>query len=104
MLSRRAALATSFGARLRGLLGRRGWRGLDGIWIEPCAGVHSLGMRFSIDVLLVDDAMTVVALLAPLRPWRLGAVHLEAAAALEVPVGTVDRTGTQVGDALALEE
>ncbi len=102
VVAERAELATSFISRLRGLIGRRGWEGLDGLWIEPCAGVHGLGMRFAIDVVLLDEALGVI-WVGTLRPWRMGRIHLDARAALELPAGTADRTGTAIGDVLALE-
>ena len=66
-------------------------------------GVHGFGMGYAVDVVLVDDAYIALAL-QTLAPWRVGRVHLEARAALELPAGTLARTGTEVGDALVLEE
>lgn len=103
VLAERARVARGFFERARGLLGRRGWGDLDGLWIEPCAGVHTLGMRFAIDVVLVDGAMRVLAV-QTLRPWRLGRLHVDAAAALELPVGAALRCGVSAGDLLALDE
>ena len=102
VLAERAAEADTFTERALGLIGRRGWGATDGLWIEPCAGVHALGMRFPVDVVLVDGAMTVVAV-QTLHPWRIGRPRLDAAAALEVPVGTVAASGTRCGDSLAVE-
>lgn len=102
VLARRAELAETFLERLRGLLGRTGWGETDGLWIEPCAGVHGLGMRFAVDVVVLDGTLTVLGV-ERLRPWRVGRVHLEAAAALELPAGTAAKTGTVPGDLLALD-
>jgi uncharacterized membrane protein (UPF0127 family) len=102
VLGHRVSLARTFGLRLRGLIGRRAWGEHDGLWIEPCAGVHSLGLRFAIDVVLVDEAHAVL-WLGTIEPWRLGRMHLDARAALELPAGTLVRSGTTVGDRLAVE-
>jgi uncharacterized membrane protein (UPF0127 family) len=103
VLAERALLAHGFLERARGLLGRNGWGELDGLWIEPCSGVHGLGMRFPIDVVVVDAAMTVVAV-ETLRPWRIGRLHLDAAAVLELPSGRARGARVEPGDLLALDE
>jgi uncharacterized membrane protein (UPF0127 family) len=100
-LAERAQVADTFLRRLRGLLGRRGWGADDGLWIEPCAGLHALGMSFPVDAILVDEGLRVL-WARTLRPWRLGAFHLEARAALELPAGTLETTGTRPGDVLEL--
>jgi uncharacterized protein len=102
VLGRRVEVAESFVRRLRGLLGRRGWGPSDGMWIEPCAGVHGLGMSFAIDVVLIDEGLHAI-WVQTLHPWRLGRIHLDARAALELPVGTLARTGTSPGDRLRIE-
>lgn len=100
-LAERVEVADTFLRRLRGLLGRTGWGPSDGLWIEPCAGVHALGMTFPVDVILVDEGLRAL-WAGTLRPWRIGGYHLEARAALELPVGTLERTGTRPGDRLEL--
>ena len=62
-----------------------------------------MGMRYTIDVVLVDEA-NVALWIQTLDPWRLGKIHLDARAALELPAGTLERTGTEVGDVLVFEE
>ena len=98
-LGQRIEVARGFFSRLRGLIGRRGWGKTDGFWIEPCSGVHAFGMRFTIDVVLVDEELRVL-LVQTLKPWRVGKIDLRAYAALELPVGTAVGTGTVAGDEL----
>ena len=45
--------ADSVAARLRGLLGRDGLPAGTGLWIRPCNAVHTLGMRFAIDIVFL---------------------------------------------------
>lgn len=103
VLGDRVSLARTFTQRLRGLIGRRSWGDQDGLWIEPCAGVHGVGLRFAIDVVLVDESGSTL-WLQTLEPWRVGRMHLDARAALELPEGTLARTGTELGDTLVLDE
>jgi uncharacterized membrane protein (UPF0127 family) len=60
-------------------------------------------MRFAIDVLFVDPGGSVVKRCVEIRPWRVAAGGISARAALELPVGVVERSETQIGDRLAIE-
>ena len=62
-------VAESFGSRLRGLLGRDGIEGA--LYLHPAKSVHTLGMRFPIDVAFVDRELRVLRTVA-MRRWRLG--------------------------------
>ena len=62
-----------------------------------------LFMRFAIDAVFVDRARRVVKTRVELRPWTLAAAARGAAEVLELPVGTIARTQTQVGDELSYE-
>jgi uncharacterized membrane protein (UPF0127 family) len=105
-LTRKAYLATELmlagthWTRLRGLMGTRAGKfpAGKGLWITPCHGVHTLGMRFAIDVVYLDSKRIVVHVEEALRPWRLAPVRLRAASVLELPPSTVSQTGTALGD------
>ncbi len=99
------ALAHTHWSRLRGLLGtssddfRNGW----GLWIHPCRGVHTLAMRFPIDVVYLNRAGTVVHVQHNLQPWRFSPIRMEAVSVLELPSHTVARTGTALGDSIEIK-
>ena len=61
-------------------------------------------MRYPIDVIFLDGALTVVAVQEGLKPWRVTRIHRRARAVLEVPAGTVAETGLAVGHCLTLVE
>ena len=73
-----------------------------GLWITPCRGVHTLAMRFPIDVVYLDRAGTVVHVEQNLPPWRFAPVRLQAASVIELPCRTVASTGTSVGDKIEI--
>jgi uncharacterized protein len=103
-LASRLAVADTHWTRLRGLLGMGAGefsKGL-GMWIVPCHGVHTLGMRFPIDVIYLDRDMTVIHVQSGLRPWRVAPVRGEAASVLELPCTTAVETGTAVGDRIEI--
>lgn len=90
-------VARALPARLRGLLGRREWGEIDGLLIDPCNGVHTMFLRFAIDVVFLDGDDRVVAI-ERLRPYRLGRIHPRARRALELPEGTAERFQLCAGD------
>lgn len=47
--------ARGFFARMRGLLGRRGLDRGAALILAPCSSVHSLGMRFDVEVLFLSS-------------------------------------------------
>lgn len=108
--TRRAYLATQLSvanthwARLRGLMGRTpdDFRAGGGLWIVPSHGVHTLAMRFPIDVLYLDHRKVVVHLEQALKPWRIGTVSARTRSVLELPQHTVQSTGTDVGDEIEI--
>ncbi|MBV8774600.1 MAG: DUF192 domain-containing protein [Deltaproteobacteria bacterium] len=61
-------------------------------------------MRFPIDIVFLGQSDTVIKIHASLKPWRLSAMVLGAHKALELNEGAVTRSGTTVGDLIAIDE
>ena len=100
LLATQVAVANTHWTRLRGLLGvsQDDFGNGCGLLILPCRGVHTLAMRFPIDVVYLNRAGTVVHLEHDLHPWRFSSIRMNAASVLELPSHTVARTGTALGD------
>lgn len=98
------AVADTYWTRLRGLLGLTSddFGNGSGLWIVPCHGVHTHGMRFPIDLVYLDRRMNVIYVQSGLRPWRCAAVRTQAASVLELPCHTVAETRTAVGDRIEI--
>jgi uncharacterized membrane protein (UPF0127 family) len=94
-------VADTRAARRRGLLGRDGIEGA--LLIRPARSVHSIGMRFPLDVAWCDRDLVVVRV-APLRPNRMTRPVARAAAVLEAEAGSFARWGLVVGDQLELQD
>jgi uncharacterized membrane protein (UPF0127 family) len=94
--------ADSFFRRLVGLLGRKQLGEDEGLWIEPCDSVHTLFMRFPIDVAFVDRSGVVVRKLDRLPPWRATRIHHRARACVELAAGVLQKYGVVEGSRLAL--
>jgi hypothetical protein len=73
-----------------------------GLWIIPSRGVHTCGMRFSIDVLALDDDGIVVDQVSRLKPWRIRLPRRGTAGVLELPSGTLEASGTKLGHRIEL--
>jgi hypothetical protein len=84
-------------ARRRGLLGRDSIEGA--LLLVPARSVHTIGMRFPIDVAWLDAELTVVRT-ARLSRNRLSRPVLRAHCVLEAEAGSFARWGVQVGDQL----
>ena len=86
--------------RARGLLGRDPPPDATALVIEPCRAVHTLGMRFPIDVVFCTGRGVVLRIVAALPPGRL-AQQKGAARVLELRAGEAARLGLRVGDRLS---
>jgi hypothetical protein len=60
-------------------------------------------MAFSIDVLFLDRESNVVGVEENLSPGRFAPIRWKAKTVLELPAGTIRRTGTQLGDRIEIE-
>ena len=100
LLGDRIGVADRWWLRLRGLLGRPGLAQGEGLLLDPCRGVHMLGMHFPIDVAFLDRSGAIVAVYHALAPGARTGWHQTATAALELPAGTLQASGTGVGDTI----
>ena len=95
-------IADSFCGRLKGLLGRRSLPRGTGLLLRPCNSIHSFFVRFSFDVLFLDSNCKVVHQIERMRPFRISPVVKGVRMTLELPAGSIIRSGTKIGDQLFL--
>ena len=94
-----AEVAETFAQRSRGLLGKSSF---DGALIMPrTRSVHTLGMRFAVDVAVCNKDMVVVGV-TTLRPWRMSLPRRGGRSVVEAQAGAFERWGLRVGDQLEL--
>lgn len=74
----------------------------EGLWIAPCEGVHTWGMKFPIDVVFLSKKRQVIKIRKDMDKRGI-AFCLWAHSVLELPAGTLEQTGTQKGDQLEFE-
>jgi uncharacterized membrane protein (UPF0127 family) len=96
--------AASLWAKFMGLMGRPSLAPGSALWLPDSNGIHMMFMRFPIDAIFLgrpdsDGTRVVVAVHRDLRAWT-GLVPFVRGAhgVLELPVGAIDDSGTQLGD------
>ncbi|MGW7464079.1 DUF192 domain-containing protein [Streptomyces xantholiticus] len=94
-------IAATYGTRRRGLLGRDGIAGA--MLLTPCNGVHTIGMRFPIDVAYLDRELRVLAV-RTMRPWHVGLPRLRARVVLEAEAGRMAAWGVRTGSQLTITQ
>jgi uncharacterized membrane protein (UPF0127 family) len=83
-------------SRMRGLLGRSGLERGEGLLLKPCGSVHTLFMRFPIDVVFLDRELSVLAVRAAVPAWRTARAQ-GAKVTLELGAGEASRLGIAPG-------
>jgi uncharacterized membrane protein (UPF0127 family) len=109
VLANEVESARSLWAKFKGLMGRPSLAQGAGLWLPDSNGIHMMFMRFPIDAVFVgraaaDGTRPVLSVHRALPAWR-GLVPLVRGAhgVLELPVGTIDASGTVVADLITLE-
>jgi len=110
-IAERLEVADGLWGKFMGLMGRPTLEPDAGLWLTDSNGIHMMFMRFAIDAVFLgnpdpgrEGARPVVSVHRGLRAWT-GLVPLVRGAhgVLELPVGTIERSGTAVGDLVMLE-
>ncbi|HVF11009.1 MAG TPA: DUF192 domain-containing protein [Abditibacteriaceae bacterium] len=124
VLCEKCGVADNMFTRGRGLLGKSALPAGEGLLIIPCPAIHMFGMRFALDVIFLTRENIVTDCVENIAPGKLyvakaRGLHSEAIidpplpapkeamnpyAAVELPVGTIARTSTQIGDQLAIKQ
>jgi uncharacterized membrane protein (UPF0127 family) len=101
--ARRIEYAVRWHERMRGLLGRTSLGDDAAMVIKKCNAVHTLCMKFAIDLVFVDKANRIVRIVENVRPGRFCVWGgWRAAHVIESEAGQLDFGKLKVGDALEL--
>jgi uncharacterized membrane protein (UPF0127 family) len=101
-LATKVRKADNFLTRLIGLLKRKHLGPEEALWLMPSKGIHTVGMKFPIDVVFLNRDHQVLGLMSGLVPYRVSAVHLRGYSVLELPNGTIKKSRTEIGDKLEI--
>jgi len=103
VLATEADVADTSRKRNVGLLKHKSLPAGQGLWIVPCEGIHTFGMKFAIDVVFLDRKKKVLKVRSEMGRRRIS-LCLLAHSVLELPAGTVVAAALQSGDELEFEE
>ncbi len=96
-----ARVADTFWLKLRGLLGSAPLQKGEGLVLVGEKSIHMFFMKFPIDVLYVDKDYRVIRADINMKPNQIGPLYVSKSAyILEMPVGVIANTATQIGDQL----
>ena len=96
-------IADNFFTRFTGLLNKTELPTDTGLWIIPCNSIHTIGMKFNIDVIFLNKENTVVHLMEDVKPYRLSPIIISAHSVVELLPGTIKNTGTQTGHQIEIK-
>ncbi len=96
-----AEVAEAWGDRVRGLLGHSTYEGA--LLLKGTRSVHSVGMRFALDVAFLRRDLTIVAT-SRLRPWGLALPRRGGCHVLVAEAGAFERWHLGVGDQVEIRE
>jgi uncharacterized membrane protein (UPF0127 family) len=89
--------------RTVGLLGRDQASMTGALVLRPCRQIHTIGMRFPIDVAFCDRS-GVVLRTRTVPPWRVTRVVWRAGFVVEAAAGSFERWHLQPGDTIEVKE
>jgi uncharacterized membrane protein (UPF0127 family) len=72
----------------------------QGLLLSPCNSVHTIGMRYALDLVFLDKSKRVIKCVTDLQTNRTASAS-GAYYTLELPSGTIVRNQVQVGDQLS---
>jgi uncharacterized membrane protein (UPF0127 family) len=101
-LATKVRKADNFVTRLVGLLKRRTLGPEEALWLMPSKGIHTIGMKFPIDVVFLSRDNTVLQVVPGMPPFRISTVQFRGYSVLELPSGTIKKSQTEVGDQLEI--
>jgi len=98
------AVANDFFTKLFGLIFKRKLKKDEGLLIEYCNSIHTFGMRYSIDVVFLNEDNEIVSIFRKLKPFRITPFIKEAKKVLELRSGICNIFSLEDGNLLHFKE
>jgi uncharacterized membrane protein (UPF0127 family) len=98
-----AAFMCGFFARLRGLAFRKTYPFSFPCFFPHCRWIHSVGMRFALDAVFLDQAGVIIRIYSNAPPFRILGCP-SACAVLEMPAGQARHLRLEIGQKILLQE
>lgn len=95
-------IANSFWPRMKGLMGKKDLAEDEGLLLVPCNSVHSMFMRFPIDLLFLDRELKIIRIIERFKPWKATPIFRDCYQVVELRSGIVVKKGVSIKDELEI--
>jgi uncharacterized membrane protein (UPF0127 family) len=95
--------ADGFFGKLSGLITRKKLKDSEGFLIKNCNSIHTIGMRYSIDAVFLDEKNYVLKIYCNIKPFRVTPFIKDAFYVLETAAGTIKKTSLKEKDLVYFE-
>ena len=94
-------IADNVFSRGLGLIGRGSWKS-KGMLLKNTNAIHTVFVRFPIDVVFLDKHFKILRVAENLQPFRFSPIIWKAKHVLELPTGTIKNKSLLVGNKIQL--
>ena len=94
-------IADNVVSRGLGLIGRGGWK-RNGMLLKDTNAIHTVFVRFPIDVIFLDKDFKILRVVENMEPFRFSPIVWNAKHVLELPTGTIKNKSLRVGNKIKL--
>lgn len=101
-LAEKYKVADTFFSRFIGLLNRSSLDSNEALVLTRCQSIHMFFMRFSIDVIFVNNKNVVVGIVENIKPFQMSRIFFASSYAVELPSGKIQETKTAIGNKIKI--
>ena len=95
-------MADNYFTRLRGLIGKKNMDDTGGLLLKKCYAIHTIGMRYALDLVFMDKTGKVLKCAEGVKPFRTASAR-GAYYTLELNKGVIQKQGIKVNDRFELQ-
>jgi uncharacterized membrane protein (UPF0127 family) len=95
--------AAGFLSKLSGLIARKKLKDNEGFLIKNCSSIHTIGMRYCIDAVFLDEKNYVLKIYYNIKPFRITPFIKDAFCVLETAAGIIKKTSLKEKDLVYFE-
>lgn len=96
--------AQTFWQRFFGLITYKNLSDNEGMILIGCNGIHTLFMRFPIDVIYLNEYYQIIEAYKDVAPWKILAIRKKAKYVIELPAGTLANSRTKKGHRVIIRD
>lgn len=103
ILADNLSIADTFFKRFMGLMFKKELPYGKGLHIIPCNSIHMCFMNFPLDIIFLSKDMEILNVIEGISPWKVSKIVPKAHSVLELPVGTISKSSSAIGDKIVIE-